>query len=68
MWYNNCDTTDFVKEGNNVIEIQVVTTMGNYMKTMTDNLDAKIYVNRKGREQEYQPMWMLGSMKVYYWG
>ena len=60
------DISDFVKDGNNNIEIHVVTTMGNYMKTMTDNLVAKIYVNRKGREQEYQPMGMLGPVKVYY--
>lgn len=67
-YFGRClfDISDFVKEGNNEIEIHVVTTMGNYMKTMTDNLVAKIYVNRKGREQEYQPMGMLGPVKVYF--
>ena len=64
MWYNNCYTIGFVKEGNNVIEIQFVTTMGNYMKTMADNLDAKVYVNRKGREQECQPIGMSVSVKM----
>src|SRR5690606_37024152 len=50
------DLSNVLKTGENLLEIHVVTTMGNYLKTLTDNEIAQFWVNRKGREQEIQSM------------
>jgi len=59
------DLSNVLKTGDNLLEIHVVTTMGNYLKTLTDNEIAQFWVNRKGREQEIQSMGMIGPVTLY---
>jgi hypothetical protein len=66
-WYGNrlYDLSDKLRPGNNELEIHVVTTMGNYMKTLTDNPVAQRWVNRPGRPQPIQPMGLAGPVTLY---
>lgn len=59
------DLSGVLKTGDNLVEIHVITTMGNYLKTLTDNEIAQFWVNRKGREQELQSMGMIGPVTLY---
>lgn len=52
-------------QGENDLEIHVVTTMGNHLKTMQDNEAVQHWVNRKGREQEIQSMGIVGPVQLY---
>lgn len=66
-WYGNRIyklSTD-LKMGENEIEIHVITTMGNYAQTLTDNPTAQKFTNRKGREQEIQSMGLIGPVTIY---
>jgi hypothetical protein len=66
-WYGNriYDISEKLHVGENEIEIQVVTTMGNYMKTLTDNKVAERWVNRPGRPQPLQSMGLAGPVTLY---
>lgn len=66
-WYGRriFDITNWLKSGNNEIEVRVITSMGNYMKTLTDNKVAQYWVNRPGREQEIQSMGLIGPVRLY---
>lgn len=59
------DLSGFLNEGDNLMEIHVVTTMGNHLKTLIDNEIAQHWVNRKGREQEIQSMGLIGPVTLY---
>ncbi len=52
---------DQLVEGENLIEIHVVTTMGNYMKRMKDNKLAQSWV----KKQDDQPMGLVGPVELY---
>lgn len=54
----------YLREGDNEIEVRVTTTMGNYLKTWTSRPDVQHWVNRKGREQWWQPMGLIGPVDV----
>ncbi|MBP3942393.1 glycoside hydrolase family 2 [Sphingobacteriaceae bacterium WQ 2009] len=66
-WYGrrlyNLDS--YLKDGDNKLEIHLITTMGNYMKTLVTNDIAQHWVNRKGREQEMQSMGIVGPLEIY---
>jgi hypothetical protein len=66
-WYGNrlYDVSGKLHAGENVIEIHVVTTMGNYMKTLTDNKAVQHWVNRPGRPQPIQSMGLAGPVTLY---
>ena len=66
-WYGRriYDISDFVDIGDNEVEVRVVTTMGNYLKTLKDNENVQHWVNRPGREQEIQSMGLLGPVNMY---
>jgi hypothetical protein len=66
-WYGNrlYDVSGKLRAGENKLEIQVVTTMGNYMKTLTDNKVAQRWVNRPGRPQPIQSMGLVGPVTLY---
>ncbi|WP_432712895.1 glycosyl hydrolase [Pedobacter sp.] len=66
-WYGRrvFDISKYIQKGVNEIEIHLVTTMGNYMKTLTGNEVAQHWVNRKGREQEIQSMGIVGPIEIY---
>ena len=61
------DITPYLQEGPNDIEIHVMTTMGNYLKTFSreDNLTTWVYVNHPKREQPLQPMGMIGPVSIF---
>ena len=52
---------DQLVEGENLIEIHVITVMGNYMKRMEDNKLAQSWV----RKQDDQPMGLVGPVELY---
>lgn len=66
-WYGRrlYDLSQGARSGENELEIRVVTTMGNYLKTLTDNEAVQHWVNRKGREQEIQSMGLVGPVQRY---
>jgi hypothetical protein len=66
-WYGRriFNIGEFLKEGTNEIEIKVVTTMGNYMKSLIDNPIAQYWTNEKNKIQPLQSMGMIGPVTVY---
>jgi hypothetical protein len=66
-WFGNriYDITDKLHQGENTIEVIVTTTMGNYMKTLTDNPTAQKYTMRKNREQPIVSMGLVGPVTLY---
>jgi hypothetical protein len=56
---------EFIKAGVNTIEIKVVTTMGNYMKSLTNNPIAQYWTNEKNKIQPLQSMGLIGPVTVY---
>jgi len=54
-----------LQSGQNVLEIKVVTTMGNYMKTLKDNGIAQKWTNEKRQDQPIQSMGLLGPVILY---
>ena len=61
------DLTPFLAEGQNDLEIRVITTMGNYLKTLSreENLTTWLYVNHPKRDQPLQPMGIIGPVKLF---
>ena len=56
------DIGHLLREGDNDLEVRVVTTLGNWMKTFTKEEcpTAWVYLNRGNHNQELQPMGMRG--------
>ncbi len=61
------DISEYLENGENDLEIHVITTMGNYLKTFSreENPTTWIYLNHPRREQPLQPMGMIGPVKLY---
>jgi hypothetical protein len=59
------DISEFVKPGPNEVEIAVSTSMGNYMKSLTDNPIAQYWTNEKNKVQPVQPTGLIGPVSVY---
>ena len=55
---------DVVQNGSNTIEIRVITTMGNYMKTLTDNPVAQYWTNNGRKIQPVQSMGLVGPVTL----
>ena len=55
----------FLKNGNNAIEVQLTTTMGNYLKSLTDNPIAQFWTNEGRANQPLQSIGMLGPVTIY---
>jgi hypothetical protein len=66
-WYGRriFDISDYLSEGINEVEVRVVTTMGNYMKSLKDNPVAQYWTNEKNKIQPLQPMGLTGPVTVY---
>jgi hypothetical protein len=66
-WYGNriFDIRKHLKNGRNEIEISVVTSMGNYMKSLTDNPIAQYWTNEKNKVQPLQSMGLIGPVTIY---
>jgi hypothetical protein len=58
-------TGSFLRKGKNEIEIVVATSMGNYMKSLTDNPVAQYWTNEKTKVQPLQSMGLLGPVTLY---
>jgi hypothetical protein len=56
---------NFLIKGANAIEIKVVTTMGNYMKSLTTNPIAQYWTNEKTKNQPVQSMGLIGPVTLY---
>jgi hypothetical protein len=59
------DVGDYLKRGSNIIEVKVVTSMGNYMKSLTDNRVAQYWTNEKNKVQPLQSMGLIGPVTIY---
>ena len=61
------DLTDLLQEGCNNLEVHVTTTMGNYLKSLSqeENPAAWFYMHPKKVEQPFHPQGMLGPVKIY---
>ena len=62
-----CDISNHLKDGKNDLEIRVTTTMGNYLKTLSREVNPTtwIYVNHPKRDQPLQSMGLLGPVRIY---
>ena len=56
---------DLIQAGSNEIEIRVTTTLGNYMKTLTDNKTAQKFTVLKNKNQPIQSMGLIGPVTLY---
>ncbi|PGH38540.1 MAG: glycoside hydrolase family 2, partial [Candidatus Nephrothrix sp. EaCA] len=67
QWHGNriFEINKFLLKGSNAVEIKVITTMGNYMKTLTDNPIAQYWTNEKRKNQPLQSMGLCGPVKIY---
>jgi hypothetical protein len=66
-WYGKriYDITSYLQPGINDLEIRVTTTMGNYMKTLTDNPTAQKFTVLKTKDQPIQSMGLVGPVMFY---
>ncbi len=66
-WYGRriFDISRYIKAGKNELEIEVVTSMGNYMKSLTDNPIAQYWTNEKNKVQPLQSMGLVGPVTIY---
>jgi hypothetical protein len=56
---------NYLKPGINTVEIRLATTMGNYMKSLTDNPIAQYWTNEKNKNQPLQSMGLIGPVTIY---
>ncbi len=56
---------DLLQNGNNTIEIKVITVMGNYLKQLKDNPVAQYWTNEKRKDQPIQSMGLIGPVTIY---
>jgi len=56
---------ELVKDGDNEIVIKIVTTMGNYMKSLTDNKIAQYWTNEGRKNQPLESMGLVGPVLFY---
>lgn len=66
-WYGRrlYDLTGLLQKGTNRVEIKIVTTMGNYLKTLRHNKAVQYWVNRPGKEQPIVSMGLIGPVTLY---
>jgi hypothetical protein len=66
-WYGKriYNITPYLQPGINDLEIRVTTTMGNYMKTLTDNPTAQKFTVLKTKDQPIQSMGLVGPVTIY---
>jgi hypothetical protein len=66
-WYGRriFEISDLIKPGVSEIEVKVVTSMGNYMKSLTDNPIAQYWTNEKNKIQPIQSMGLIGPVTIY---
>jgi len=67
QWFGNriYNVTDIMQKGSNDLEIRITTTMGNYMKTLTENKTAQKFTMLKNKDQPIQSMGLIGPVTLY---
>lgn len=67
QWYGRRihSLTGKVKQGTNKIEVKIITSMGNYLKTLKDNPIAQYWTNELRKNQPIQSMGMVGPVTIY---
>lgn len=67
QWYGRriYNVKNVLKNGENTIEIKVVTVTGNYMKSLKNNAEAQYWTNEGSKVQPLQSMGLLGPVTVY---
>lgn len=65
-WFGNrvYDVTKYLREGDNDVEVKVVTSMGNYMRTLTDN-DTAVKFTGGRKAQPVESMGIGGPVTLY---
>ncbi len=58
--------SDLLKNGANELEIHVVTLMGNYMKSLTENNNAQYWTNLKNKNQQLTSLGLTGPVILYF--
>jgi hypothetical protein len=66
-WYGHriFDISGYLIPGENIIEVIVTTSMGNYMKSLADNPIAQYWTNSGSKNQPLQSMGMTGPVIFY---
>lgn len=66
QWYGRriYAVKDAIQNDINTIEIKIITTMGNYMKTLKDNAIAQYWTNKKEKDQPIQSMGLVGPVTL----
>jgi len=66
-WYGRriYSVRKFLNNGNNDLEVKVTTTMGNYLKSLTDNPVAQFWTNQGRTIQPVQPIGLVGPVSIY---
>ena len=66
-WYGRriYQVAKFLKDENNIIEVKLTTTMGNYLKSLTDNPIAQFWTNEGRTIQPLQSMGLLGPVTLH---
>ena len=66
-WYGRriFSVEKYLKRGMNTVEVVVTTSMGNYMKSLTDNPVAQYWTNAGTKNQPLQSMGMTGPVSYY---
>jgi hypothetical protein len=59
------DISKHLRNGTNNLEIRIVTTMGNYLKSLTDNRAAQFWTNEGRTVQPLQPTGLVGPVRIY---
>jgi hypothetical protein len=63
QWYGK--RKFLLEKGENRLEITVTATIGNYLKTLTQNLVAQYWTNAGRKDQPVQSMGMVGPVRIY---
>lgn len=66
-WYGRriFNISNHLIPGENLLEVVVTTSMGNYMKSLTDNAVAQYWTNAGNKNQPLQSMGMTGPVACY---
>ncbi len=66
-WYGRriFNISDYLRPGENLLEVVVTTSMGNYMKSLTENPVAQYWTNAGNKNQPMQSMGMTGPVTCY---
>lgn len=67
QWFGNriYDIKDSLTAKDNTLEVRVVTILGNYLKTLTDNTVGQYWTNEGRKVQPFQSAGLIGPVTVY---